>query len=92
MAILLVLLALLIAIVSAWSSALGLSLRQIGSLAAVVSGLQLPLTLLSGVLLPMSLAPGWLRDRALQLALLRGPSGARPVSREDHKLDRRQRC
>lgn len=63
-AILLVLLALLTAIVSAWSTALGLILRQIGSLAAVVTGLQLPLTLLSGVLLPMSLAPTWLRVMA----------------------------
>ena len=42
-AVLLVLLSLLTAIVSAWSSALGLILRQIGSLAAVVTGLQLPL-------------------------------------------------
>jgi len=63
-AILLILLALLTAIVSAWSAALGLILRQIGSLAAVVTGLQLPLTLLSGVLLPMSLAPVWLRVMA----------------------------
>ncbi len=60
-AVLLILLSLLTAIVSAWSSALGLILRQIGSLAAVVTGLQLALTLLSGVLLPMSLAPAWTR-------------------------------
>lgn len=56
----LALLALLTVAVSAWSSALGLRLRQIGSLAAVVTGLQLPLTLLSGILLPLSLAPGWM--------------------------------
>jgi ABC-2 type transport system permease protein len=31
--------------VSAWSAALGIVLREIGSLAAVVTGLQLPLTL-----------------------------------------------
>ena len=43
------LLALLTIAVSAWSSGLGLVLGQIGSLAAVVTGLQLPLTLLSGI-------------------------------------------
>jgi ABC-2 type transport system permease protein len=59
-AVMLGLLALLTIAVSAWSSALGLLLRQIGSLAAVVTGLQLPLTLLSGILLPLSLAPGWM--------------------------------
>ncbi|HEX4833218.1 MAG TPA: ABC transporter permease [Trebonia sp.] len=58
---LLVLLSLLTAACSAASSALGLSLRQIGSLAAVVTGVQLPLTLLSGILLPLSLGPPWLR-------------------------------
>ena len=57
----LALLCLVTAATSAWSSALGLILRDIGGLAAVVTGLQLPLTLLSGVLLPLSLAPGWLR-------------------------------
>lgn len=57
----LVLLALLTATCSASSSALGIKLRQIGSLAAVVTGLQLPLTLLAGILLPLSLGPTWLR-------------------------------
>ncbi|MGE5135071.1 MAG: ABC transporter permease [Gemmatimonadota bacterium] len=61
LAVLLPLLALLTASCSAASSALGLTLRQIGSLAAVVTGLQLPLTLLSGILLPLSLGPGWLQ-------------------------------
>jgi ABC-2 type transport system permease protein len=46
---------------SATSSALGINLKQIGSLAAVVTGVQLPLTLLSGALLPLSLGPAWLR-------------------------------
>jgi ABC-2 type transport system permease protein len=41
--------------------ALGLKLKQIGSLAAVVTGTQLPLTLLAGILLPLSLGPTWLR-------------------------------
>lgn len=59
--VLLALTCLLTATVSAWSSALGIILGQIGSLAAVVTGLQLPLTLLSGILLPLSLAPAWLR-------------------------------
>ena len=59
--VLLVLLSLLTAACSATSSALGLVLRQIGSLAAVVTGVQLPLTLLSGILLPLSLGPTWLR-------------------------------
>jgi ABC-2 type transport system permease protein len=79
-AILLVLLALLTAIVSAWSGALGLILRQIGSLAAVVTGLQLPLTLLSGVLLPMSLAPGWLRVLAHVNPLYYAVQAARALS------------
>jgi len=59
--VLLILLCLLTAVVSAWSSSLGLILKQIGSVAAVVTSLQLPLTLLSGILLPISLGPVWLR-------------------------------
>jgi ABC-2 type transport system permease protein len=59
--VLIVLLALLTAACSASSAALGITLQQIGSLAAVVTGLQLPLTLLAGVLLPLSLGPGWLQ-------------------------------
>jgi ABC-2 type transport system permease protein len=59
--VLLVLLTLLTAACSATSSALGLVLKQIGSLAAVVTGVQLPLTLLAGILLPLSLGPTWLR-------------------------------
>jgi ABC-2 type transport system permease protein len=61
LALLFVLLALLTAACSATSSALGLNLKQIGSLAAVVTGAQLPLTLLAGILLPLSLGPTWLR-------------------------------
>ena len=55
------LLALLTVACSAVSSALGLTLKQIGGLAAVVTGVQLPLTLLAGILLPLSLGPAWLR-------------------------------
>jgi ABC-2 type transport system permease protein len=61
LALLFLLLALLTVACSATSSALGLNLKQIGSLAAVVTGAQLPLTLLAGVLLPLSLGPTWLR-------------------------------
>jgi ABC-2 type transport system permease protein len=60
LAVLMVLLFLLTAMVSALSTSLGLILKQIGSLAAVVTGFQLPLTLLAGVLLPLSLGPKWL--------------------------------
>jgi ABC-2 type transport system permease protein len=60
-AVLLVLLSLVAAITSATSSTLGLILKQDGSLAAIVTGMQLPLTLLSGVLLPLALAPDWMR-------------------------------
>lgn len=56
-----VLLCLLCAAVSAWSASLGLILKQTGSMAALIAGLELPLTLLSGVLLPLSLGPVWLR-------------------------------
>ena len=61
LALMLLLLAALTASCSASSSALGISLKQIGSLAAVVTGVQLPLTLLSGILLPLSLGPRWLQ-------------------------------
>jgi len=61
LALLLLLLAALTAACSATSSALGMNLKQIGSLAAVITGVQLPLTLLSGILLPLSLGPAWLR-------------------------------
>jgi ABC-2 type transport system permease protein len=60
-ALLLILLCLVTITTSATSSALGLKLRQIGSLAAIVNGTNLPILLLSGVLLPLSLAPDWMR-------------------------------
>jgi ABC-2 type transport system permease protein len=64
LALTLLLLALLTAAVSATSAALGLKLKNIGSLAAIVTSAQLPLTLLAGVLLPISLGPAWLRALA----------------------------
>lgn len=60
LAVLFVLYALLTATVSATSSSLGLILKDIGSLASVVTTLQLPITLLAGVLLPLSIGPAWL--------------------------------
>ena len=66
------------------SSALGINLKQIGSLAAVVTGVQLPLTLLSGILLPLSLGSQLAAGpRPLQPHVLRGPGGTRPGRRGD---------
>jgi ABC-2 type transport system permease protein len=79
-AVLLVLLGLLTAVVSAWSSALGMLLKEIGSLAAIVTGLQLPLTLLSGVLLPLSIAPDWMRILAHLNPLYYAVTAARSLS------------
>ncbi len=59
--VMLILLSLLTTMVSAWSGSLGLILKQAGSMAALVAGLELPLTLLSGILLPISLGPKWLQ-------------------------------
>lgn len=59
--VLFILLCLVTAIVSAACSGLGLISKDIGTMAAVVTGLQLPITLLSGVLLPISLGPTWLK-------------------------------
>lgn len=64
LAVLMLLLSFLVAIVSAWSASLGLIIKEIGGLAAIVTSLQLPLTLLSGALLPLSLAPDWLVNLA----------------------------
>ena len=64
LAVMLVLLSLLTTIVAAWSSSLGMIFDHIGSLASVITGLQLPLTLLSGALLPIALGPTWLRALA----------------------------
>lgn len=79
-AVLLLLLSLLTAVVSAWSNALGMLLKEIGSLAAIVTGLQLPLTLLSGVLLPLSIAPEWMRILAHVNPLYYAVTAARDLS------------
>ncbi|GIN71715.1 ABC transporter [Bacillus sp. J14TS2] len=57
----LILLSVLTMMVSAWSGSLGLIFQDVGGVAAVVTSLQLPLTLLSGILLPMSFGPKWLQ-------------------------------
>lgn len=83
MAITLLLLALLTATVSVWSSTLGLILRDISALASVVTSLQLPLTLLSGILLPLELGPGWLRALAHIDPLYYAAEAARALCRGD---------
>ncbi|HEX5166381.1 MAG TPA: ABC transporter permease, partial [Thermomicrobiales bacterium] len=60
-ALLMLLLGMVTIVTSAASSALGLILLEVGSLAAIWNGVNLPILLLSGVLLPLSLAPGWMQ-------------------------------
>lgn len=55
------LLSLLMITVSAFSISIALITKEIGSVAAVMNGINLPLLLLSGVLLPISLAPDWMK-------------------------------
>lgn len=78
--VLLLLLSLLTASTSAISSALGITLHDIGSLAAVVTGVNLPLTLLSGILLPLSLGPGWLQVIAYANPLYYAVAAARVLA------------
>ena len=59
--VLLVLLALLTAILSAWSCAMALKIKEMGSLSALLSGIQMPLMLSAGILLPLSQGPQWLQ-------------------------------
>src|SRR5262249_21630935 len=56
-----VLLALLMASVSAFSVALALVVKEISGFAAIVNAINLPVLLLAGVLLPISLGPAWVR-------------------------------
>lgn len=79
-AVLLVLLSLLTVVVSAWSNALGMLLKDIGSLASIVTGLQLPLTLLSGVLLPLEIGPTWMRVLAHANPLYYAVNAARDLA------------
>src|SRR5699024_10455941 len=57
----LLLLSILTMMVSAWSGSIGLLLQVVAVVAAVVSSLRLPLTLLAGILLPISFGPKWLQ-------------------------------
>src|SRR5699024_5319493 len=57
----LLLLSILTMMVSAWSGSIGLLLQDVCGVAAVVTSLQLPLTLLAGILLPISFGPKWLQ-------------------------------
>ncbi|MCL2773319.1 MAG: ABC transporter permease [Oscillospiraceae bacterium] len=61
LAVLMLLLAVLTAVISAVSGSCGLILKEVGTLAAVITGLQLPITLLAGVLLPIDIGPAWLK-------------------------------
>ncbi len=61
LSVLMILLSLLTAVVSAASISLALILKDNGPFSAVVVGLQLPITLLAGVLLPLELGPKWLQ-------------------------------
>jgi ABC-2 type transport system permease protein len=55
------LLALLMMTVGAFSIAIALLTKENSTLAAIMTGLNLPIMLLSGVLLPLTLAPTWMR-------------------------------
>ena len=76
-----VLLSLLTAMISALSGSVGLLLKQASSMAALVAGLELPLTLLSGVLLPLSLGPKWLQAIAHINPLYYAVEASRVLSR-----------
>jgi ABC-2 type transport system permease protein len=80
LALCLLLLAILTGMVSAFSAAIGLTLKSIGGIAAVITGLQLPITLLAGALLPISLAPTWLRLLAHLNPLYYGVEAARDLA------------
>lgn len=81
LAVMFVLLSLLTAMISAWSGSVGLLLKQASSMAALVAGLELPLTLLSGVLLPLSLGPKWLQAVAHINPLYYAVEASRVLSR-----------
>jgi len=60
----LILLSILTMMVSAWAGSIGLIFQDVGGVAAVITSLQLPLTLLAGILLPISFGPPWLQALA----------------------------
>jgi ABC-2 type transport system permease protein len=80
LAILVVLLALLMVAMSAFSVAMALITKDISSFAAVINGLNLPILLLAGVLLPISVGPTWMRVIAHFNPLYYAVVGARALS------------
>jgi ABC-2 type transport system permease protein len=79
-ALLAVLLALLMASMSAFSVATALVTKEISSFAAIINGLNLPILLLAGVLLPISAGPTWMRVIAHFNPLYYAVVGARSLS------------
>jgi len=75
------LLGLLLVTVSAFSISIALITKEIGSVAAVMNGINLPLLLLSGVLLPIALAPNWMKIIAHANPLYYAVEGARALAR-----------
>jgi len=59
--VLVLLLCLLTAVFSAFATALALKLKEMGSLSAVASGMQMPMMLLSGMFIPLHYGPRWLQ-------------------------------
>ena len=59
--VLMILLSLFTAVISATSISLALILKDMGSFSSVMVGMQLPVTLLAGVLIPLELGPKWLQ-------------------------------
>ena len=80
MALCLALLAVMTGMVSAFSAAIGLTMKNTGALASIVTSIQLPLTLLAGALLPISLAPTWLQVIAHVDPLYYGVEAARDLA------------
>jgi ABC-2 type transport system permease protein len=80
LAILVVLLALLMVAMSAFSVAMALITKEISSFAAVINGLNLPILLLAGVLLPISVGPTWMRVIAHFNPLYYAVVGARALT------------
>jgi ABC-2 type transport system permease protein len=79
LAVLVVLLGLLMASMSAFSVATALVTKEISSFAAIINGLNLPLLLLAGVLLPISVGPTWMRILAHFNPLYYAVVGARAL-------------
>ena len=80
LAVLVVLLALLMITMSAFSVATALVTKDISSFAATINGLNLPVLLLAGVLLPISFGPTWMQVLAHLNPLYYAVEGARALS------------